>query len=97
MVKSRLYWGERPDLFFWRDSNGNEVDVIAEQGTRLMPVEIKSGKTVTREAFDGLKKWRALAKDVTLEPVLIYGGSESYRQGEVRVTRWRDAGKVLFA
>lgn len=97
LVKSRLNRGERPDLFFWRDSNGNEVDVIAEKGTRLMPVEIKSGKTVTREAFDGLKKWRALAKDVSLEPVLIYGGSESYRQGEVRVVGWRDAGKVLLA
>ena len=45
LIKSRFNQGERPDLFFWRDSNGNEVDVIAEQGGKLMPIEIKSGKT----------------------------------------------------
>jgi len=95
LVKSRLNRGERPDLFFWRDSNGNEVDIIAEAGTRLMPVEIKSGKTVTREAFDGVKKWRALAGDLSLDPVLIYGGGDNYRQGDVRVFGWRDAGNVL--
>lgn len=97
LMKSRLNRGERPNLFFWRDSNGNEVDVIVEEGTRLMPVEIKSGKTVTWEAFDGLKKWRALARDISLESVLIYGGSDSYRQGDTRVAGWRDAGQVILA
>ncbi|MCJ7602355.1 MAG: ATP-binding protein [Desulfobulbaceae bacterium] len=95
LMKSRLNRGERPNLFFWRDSNGSEVDVIVEQGTRLLPVEIKSGKTVTREAFAGLEKWRALAGDVAAEPVLIYGGSGSYRQSGVKVVGWREAGHVL--
>lgn len=95
LMKSRLNRGERPNLFFWRDSNGNEIDVVAEQGSALMPIEIKSGKTVTLEAFDGLKRWRALAGDKSMEPVLIYGGSDSYRQGGVRVVGWREAGKVF--
>lgn len=95
LMKSRLNQGERPNLFFWRDSNGNEVDVIAEQGTTLIPIEMKSGKTVTPEAFDGLKKWLALAGDSAGEPVLIYGGRDSYRQGGVRVMGWREAGELL--
>ena len=45
-----------------------------------MPVEIKSGKTITREAFAGLQKWCSLAGELAAEPVLIYGGSETYRQ-----------------
>jgi uncharacterized protein len=95
LMKSRLNNGERTNLFFWRDSNGNEVDVIVEQGTQLLPVEIKSGKTVTKEAFKGLEKWHALASKVAGEPVLIYGGSESYRQTGVKVIGWREAGKIL--
>lgn len=87
--------GERPNLYFWRDSNGNEVDVIIDQGTQLVPVEIKSGRTVTRGAFAGLEKWRDLAGDACAGPVLIYGGTDSYQHGGVKVTGWREAGNIL--
>ncbi len=90
LMKSRLNRGERPNLFFFRDSNGHEVDVIIEEGTRLLPVEIKSGKTITLEAFTGLLKWRKLAGEIAGEPVLIYGGSDSYRQSGVKVVGWRE-------
>lgn len=95
LVKSRLNRGERPNLYFWRDSNGNEVDVISEQGTSLMPIEIKAGKTVARDAFTGLDKWLALAGDAAIEPALIYGGSDEYSQRGVRVVGWEKCGTVL--
>ena len=63
LMKSRFNHGERADLYFWRDSNGNEVDVIFDQGGKLMPLEIKSGKTLTKESTAGLKKWIALTKN----------------------------------
>ena len=43
LVKSKFNKGEKPAFFFWRDSNGNEVDLIVEQETKLIPIEIKSG------------------------------------------------------
>ena len=94
LVKSRLNGGEPPGLFFWRDSNGNEVDIVADNGMRLKPIEIKSGRTVTSEAFAGLRKWCDLAGDRADEPVLIYGGSEGYRQQGVSVVGWQQAGQV---
>ena len=95
LVKSRFNHGERPNLYFWRDSNGNEVDVIAEQGTALMPIEIKSGKTVARDSFAGLDKWRALAGDAAIDPVLIYGGNGGYCQSGIKVTGWNTCGDLL--
>lgn len=91
LMKSRLNRGERPNLYFWRDSNGNEVDVVIELGQRLMPVEIKSGKTVARDFFSGLEKWGAMAGDLSFSPTLIYGGAETYQHKGIRVTAWRDA------
>ena len=93
-MKTRLNKGERPNLFFWRDSNGNEVDVLIDKGTGLVPVEIKAGKTITREAFAGLQKWCSLAGELAAEPVLIYGGSDSYRRSGVKVVGWKEAGEV---
>ncbi len=95
LIKSQLNRGERPAFYFWRDSNGNEVDLVVEQGPRLMPIEIKSGKTLTRDSFAGLDKWCTLAGDKAMTPTLVYGGSETYLHKEVSVIGWQKSGDVL--
>ncbi len=89
LMKSRLNAGETPGIYFWRDSNGNEVDVIIEQGPLLMPIEIKSGTTVARDFFTGLEKWMALAGDLAVSPMLIYGGETSYLHKGIKVIGWK--------
>lgn len=91
LIKSELNKGEKPAFSFWRDSNGNEVDLLIEKGTRLRPVEIKSGRTLTHESFKGLVKWRALAGEKADVPVLIYAGDESYHHKGVDVVGWRES------
>lgn len=51
MVKSKLNRGEKPAFTFWRDSNGNEVDLLEDTGSKLIPIEIKSGRTLTHESY----------------------------------------------
>ena len=34
-----------PQLYFWRTSNGNEVDIIIDNGHRLIPIEVKKSAT----------------------------------------------------
>ena len=95
LAKSRFNRGEPRNLYFWRDSNGNEIDVIVENGRQLMPIEIKSGKTVNQEFFKGLNKWQALAGEASCSPTLIYGGAETYSQKEMQVLGWRETGTIL--
>ncbi len=94
LIKSRLNRGEKPAFYFWRDSNGNEIDIIAEQATKLMPVEIKSGKTLSRDSFMGLEKWTALAGKSATSPTLIYGGSDNYQHKSIRVMGWQKCGNL---
>ena len=95
LIKSRLNRGEKPSFFFWRDNNGNEVDLIVEQGTKLLPIEIKSGRTLTHESFAGLEKWCALAGKKADMPALIYGGDESYTQKGIKVVGWEKSAQLL--
>ena len=95
LIKSRLNRGERPAFSFWRDSNGNEVDLIVERDNKLMPIEIKSGKTLSRDSLAGLEKWCALAGDMGMMPSLIYGGSEVYQHKGVRVLGWQQSGELF--
>ena len=97
-MKSFLNRGERPAFYFWRDSNGVEVDLLIEQGDiahggRIVPVEIKSGKTVVGEFFSGLEKWTALAGDMAVAPTLIYGGSQDFEHKGVSVRGWQKMGR----
>ena len=41
-------------LFFWRDATGHEIDILIDAGDRLIPVEVRSGPTVPRDAVNRL-------------------------------------------
>lgn len=88
LVKRYTNAGEPPPLSFWRDSSGHEVDVIAEDGTRWIGIEIKSGQTISPEAWGGLRKWLALAEDQAGGGILVYGGGERYRREGIAFQPW---------
>ncbi len=88
--KAWLNRGERPLFYFWRDSNGNEVDLLIESGSGLMPIEIKSGQTLNRDFFTGLERWLALAGSMAQSPTLVYGGEGGHERRGVRVLGWRE-------
>lgn len=52
-LKYRLHRGKRSNLHFYRDSNGNEVDLLLGLGPDLYPIEIKAGMTINRDYFKG--------------------------------------------
>jgi predicted AAA+ superfamily ATPase len=89
-VKGRFNLGRPADLYFWRDNNGLEADLIFEVDTRLQPVEIKSGQTVTRDYLRAGQAAGRFAGDEALSPWLIYGGGESYERSGVRVISWKN-------
>jgi len=91
MVKMRFNRGAAPNLYFWRDRAGNEVDVIIEKADGLVPVEIKSGQTLNSDFFKGIDHWLELA--ALRQPShawLVYGGEENHRRDQTRILSWRD-------
>ncbi|MDO9265339.1 MAG: ATP-binding protein [Desulfosalsimonadaceae bacterium] len=96
LVKTRFNRGERAELYFWRDSNGNEVDVIADAGVSLAPIEIKAGQTINRDFFTSLERWMTLAGDRAAAPSLVYGGTERHVRRGVRVFGWQEADRALL-
>ncbi|NDY95318.1 ATP-binding protein [Wenzhouxiangella limi] len=89
--KAYLNRGERPLFYFWRDSHGNEIDLLIETATGLMPIEIKSGQTLNRDFFIALERWTALAGDLAQNPTLIYGGESQADRRGIRVLSWQQA------
>jgi hypothetical protein len=85
-LKYRYNLGMRSNLFFYRESNGNEVDLIAERGRDLLAVEIKSGATVNPDFFKGLHHFtKAAGADRVIRGGIIYGGKEMQQRSDFPV------------
>jgi predicted AAA+ superfamily ATPase len=87
-VKWRTNRGLNVNLFYWRDKTGHEVDLIIDEGQRLIPVEIKSGKTVTKHYFKNLDYWLRLSQERN-GWVLFSGDQVQTRSNGVVVENWR--------
>lgn len=60
LLKRRFNQAKASNLFFWRDSAGNELDILIDHSEQLIPVEVKSGQTVTPAFFKGLNYWQKI-------------------------------------
>lgn len=90
LAKNALNRGDEPNLYFWRDSTGHEIDIIIEQEEDPIALEVKSGQTVARDFFSGLRYWRGLVGDPLAPAALVYGGDRSFKREGVTVYRWSD-------
>ncbi len=92
--KSVLHSGTQPDAFFFRDSTGNEVDLIIDKTPELIPVEIKSGETITHEFFKGLIRYQSLSNTSPEKCFLIYSGKKSGKRKHANVLSWNNLEKL---
>jgi len=76
LLKERTNKGKLPNLYFYRDSNGNEVDILLEDGSDLIAIEIKSSSTFSSSLLKNLKRFKSIAPQVN-RCYLVYNG-EAY-------------------
>jgi len=88
LLKRRLHDGLEPDLYFWRDSAGHELDIIIDLGNQLIPVEVKSGHTIAKDFFKGLNYWKTLSNNPSAPAALIYAGNRSLHHKSTAVYSW---------
>ena len=94
LVKSRLNKGLDPNLYYFRDSRGNEVDLLYKQGAKLVPIEIKSSKSFSRSFLKGLKYFEALASSRATSGWVIYAGSQEYTVDGVSLLNYKHCSKI---
>ena len=73
--------GRLPGLYFFRDSNGVEVDVLIEQGRSLTALEVKSSSTYHASMFKNLKKISQLAPDLEGRYLMYSGEGFDFSDG----------------
>jgi predicted AAA+ superfamily ATPase len=72
-LKCRYNQGKEAGLYYLRDNNGNEVDIVFAQGRKLVPIEIKSALTFNNSFLKGINYFQRLTEN-SADGVIIYGG-----------------------
>ena len=92
-MKDRLNAGESAEMYFYRDSEGNEVDLLLPVGGRLHAIEIKAGATVNPDYFKGLKTFASHHPQAVAGGSVIYGGAQNQQRSDWPVYSWQ---QLLF-
>lgn len=81
--------GSHKRLYYYRDSNRNEIDLVVQNGLETHLCEIKSGATFSKDWVKTLTRLKELfGESTTLE--VVYGGNETQVRSEFKLTSWRD-------
>ena len=92
ILKQGFNKNKRPNIYFFRDNHGNEVDCIIEKALEVTAIEIKSSRTIQSEFFKGIKYWNELNKKGN--SYLIYAGEENQKRTAAEVLSWKYIYKI---
>lgn len=84
-----------PRMYFWRENNGIEIDLIIDKGNKFIPIEIKSGRTINKDFFNNLLTIKKLGKQKIEKTFLIYGGDADQERSDVSVRSWKNLPKII--
>lgn len=87
-AKQFYHRGKIPNFFYFRDSNGREIDLIIDHGPKTSAIEIKYSKTIQTEYFRTLQYWNATSQFPASQNYLIYGGSIQSDSKDAHIVPW---------
>ena len=85
IVKGALNRGIRPEIYFFRDSHGNEVDLIIRENGVLTPIEIKSAGTFSMDFLKGIERFQSMGVNRIGAGAVLYNGEQSFNVRNIRI------------
>jgi hypothetical protein len=70
------------------------IDCLLVDGEKVIPVEIKSGKTLVNTHFENLKYWRKLTNAPDAPGYVVYGGDQSLQTSAGAFVSWRQLDQI---
>jgi hypothetical protein len=93
-LKTRYNQGQIPNLYFYRDSHGNEIDLLYASGRELVGIEVKSSSTFTPHFKKTLLRFSE--KQQTLQSsYVVYNGEERQFSDGVKAINFRNTSDIF--
>ena len=95
ILKTHRNNGLKHPLYFWRDSNGNEIDLVIERGKKVKFIEMKASETVKGEFIKSLHYLDNVKNDIEIKHFLFNTMNETQERSNETIVSWKDAARLL--
>lgn len=94
-LKHRLNQGKEGNVFFYRDSNGREVDILVKEEGQLTAIEVKSSMTYQTDFAKTLKQIPQWTTTPIIRRAVVYGGDFENTAGDIWLLRYDHVEKLF--
>lgn len=94
-IKHRYNMGIEGGLFFYRDSNQNEVDLLIKQEGELTAIEVKSSMTYSSSFEKALTQIEGWIKTPISKKAIVYSGDFENTSGNINLINYRHISSIL--
>lgn len=89
ILKNQCHSGRPPSVYYWRESNGIEIDCIIEKGNNeILALEIKGGQTFTKDYMKNLRNFTKNEATIKINKAIVYAGEQSNFINNVQLIPW---------
>ena len=88
-LKDRYNRGLNGGLYFYRDSNGNEVDLLVKEGSKYSCYEIKSSATFHPDFTKGIRNFEHNYPELLLDKAVLYTGADMPEYNGIKIKNFR--------
>jgi len=94
-IKHRYNMGLEGGVFFYRDSNQNEVDILIKQEGELTAIEVKSSMTYSSSFEKTLTQIEGWIKPPISKKAIVYSGDFENSSGDINLINYRHIASIL--
>ena len=94
-IKHRYNMGLEGGVFFYRDSNQNEVDILIKQEGELTAIEVKSSMTYNSSFEKTLTLIESWIKTPVRKKAVVYSGDFENTTGNINLINYRHIASIL--
>jgi len=96
ILKNQCHSGNRPSVYYWRESNGVEIDCIIEKGNNeIVAIEIKGGQTFTKDYMKNLQNFAKNEKGIKIDKMIIYAGEQATNIKDIQLIPWNKLSSII--
>lgn len=96
LLKARTNNAKEPNIYYWRDKTGNEVDCLLQRTASVTEaIEIKAGETYNEDFFKGLRYWSRSSGNKPPNCHLVYAGGKEMELPFGWLHSWNNRKKII--
>ena len=94
-LKARFNKGRESNLYFYRDSNKNEIDLLTKGSDCMNGFEIKSSMTYSTDFQKVISKMDTYIKDPIGKRAIIYAGKMENTSADIQILNYKRASRLF--